>query len=160
MATLTSSRLKEALNYDPETGTFTWKETRRGLRIGDVAGCLAKHGYIFIRVDKNLYTAHRLAWLYVYGEWPNGNIDHINRNRSDNRISNLRSASQAENCQNKHLRSDNKSGYAGVYWCKNAQKWRAYIGADGKRISLGYFHEKGDAVVAQSDAKARYHPFG
>lgn len=160
MDILTNIRLKETLNYDPETGIFTWKETRRGLRIGDVAGCIAKHGYIVIRVDKRLYTAHRLAWLYVYGEWPSKNIDHINRNRSDNRISNLRSASQSENCQNTSLRSDNKSGHAGVYWCKNSQKWRAYIGVDGKRISLGYFHEKDDAIAAQSDAKTRYHPFG
>lgn len=160
MTKLTAERLRECLTYNPETGLFHWKEARRGLYVGDQAGCLAKHGYIFIRIDDRLYTGHRLAWLYVTGEWPKKNIDHINRVRSDNRFCNLREANQTENNQNMAVRSDNTSGHTGVYWCKTSLKWYSRIRVNGKKVSLGYFHSKEEAIAARDEAKLKHHPFG
>lgn len=86
---LTVERLRELLDYDPETGVFRWKEPRRKCRVGEVAGSLRKDGYVKIQVDGRFYQAHRLAWLCVYGVWPSA-IDHIDGNRANNAIANLR----------------------------------------------------------------------
>ena len=98
-------------------------------------------GYVLISIDGTRYPAHRLAWLYIYGQWPNGQIDHINRNPSDNRIVNLREATVAENGHNAGLRIDNTSGFKGVHRHRNllARPWQARIKFGSRRISLGYF---------------------
>ena len=130
---LTQARLKELLHYDPENGVFTHIKARRGLRSGSLAGGIDKaEGYLQIMVDGKRYQAHRLAWLYVHGDFPPNDIDHISRVRDDNRICNLRLATRSENMQNLSLRSTNTSGHTGVVWCKNTEKWRALIMLNGK----------------------------
>jgi hypothetical protein len=153
MAKITQARLKELLNYDPETGLFVWRVTRR-VKAGTIAG--SKHPtqhYIAIKIDGVLYKAHRLAWLYEYGIWPPNEIDHINRVRTDNRLENIRLATKAENAQNRKTRTDNSSGMTGVSWHKRDKKWRVYI---GKGKYLGYFDALEDAIAARKEAEKLY----
>lgn len=146
---LTVARLKELLHYDPETGDFTWVSARRQrVAAGDKAGCRHKaSGYWVIRIDDRLYRAHRLAWLWVHGEWPKSQVDHINRIRDDNRFANLRPATGFENSRNSKRQANNTSGHRGVA-PHQAGKWQAYINAEGKRHSLGLF----DTVAAAGEA--------
>lgn len=153
-------RLKELLHYDPKTGIFTWKQYRGHLaQEGFVAGRPDGSGHIQISVDGRRYHAHRLAWLYVYGTFPKACIDHINRIRDDNRISNLREATYAENGQNRCASRRNKSGKSDVMWSRHHNKWRARITINGNRIHLGYFESFEDAASARTEAKKKYHTF-
>jgi len=157
---VTQERLKEVLDYDPCTGIFTWKnKVSRKIVVGRIAGCLDGRGYSMIRIDRKIYKSHRLAWLYMNGAFPNGQIDHINRIKTDNRICNLREASPSENQQNHPLHSDNTSGFTGVSWVKRINKWRAEIKHNGKNIHLGYHKTIEEAVAARAIAKAKYHAF-
>lgn len=144
------ARLKELLQYDPETGVFTWKRRRGAKRA--TAGCYNRLGYRLIGVDYDLHMAHRLAWLYVHGEWPPSHIDHINGDPSDNRIANLRLATQSQNGANARLRSDNTSGYKGAYWFKPVKRWMSSICKDGKQVHLGYFDTAEQAHAAYMNA--------
>lgn len=146
-------RLSELLNYDPETGIFTWNVDRKRVRKGDISGCPDKAGYLQIGIDGKLYLAHRLAWFYIHGQWPSLEIDHINRDKADNRISNLRLATRRENIINKAPSKINRSGVTGVYWNKASRKWHAQIYANGKRHSLGLFTQKELAVEARKHAE-------
>jgi hypothetical protein len=153
---LTQERLKELLNYDPATGVFTWlKPVNRYSMVkpGDRAGCLHKRGYIHIKVDGDCYKAHRLAWLYVHGRWPEPSIDHINRDKADNRLVNLRETDQLGNMQNKGAYRSNTSGYTGVSWNKQRNKWSAQIQFDGKLRGLGFFDDPAEAAVAYQRAR-------
>ena len=155
--TLAAERLRELLEYFPETGIFRWRVSpARNVKVGDIAGCLNGKGYLQIKIDGKLHSAHRLAWLYTHGTWPADQIDHINRDRSDNRILNLREATPAENGRNMSKASNNTSGYPGVYWRKARQKWQAQITHLGERIHLGYFTEKSDAIAARQAAEIKY----
>ena len=111
---LTAEYLKEVLHYDPMTGIFTWKRSGKGRPVGEVAGTVNQDGYIRIRVGGKKYMAHRLAWLWVHGQWPHGELDHKNNVRSDNRISELREANRSGNCANRKCRSSSASGVKGV----------------------------------------------
>ena len=126
---LTQAKLKELLDYNPDTGDFTNKAFR-GLRAipGEIAGNLNTRGYIDISIGRRKYKAHRLAWLYTYGTWPINNLDHINRSKIDNRIVNLRDVTQAQNGQNKTKHCNNSSGYTGVIWHKASQRRSARSG--------------------------------
>lgn len=159
----TFGRIRNLLNYDADTGVFTWREAagRWGrIRAGTVAGGVNKiHGYREISIGGKLYKAHRLAWLYMTGEWPKEEIDHINRNRADNRFVNLREATTAQNLYNKNLYRSNTSGFVGVHWRKNCGKWQARIGVNGKRISLGHFDSPTEASNIYAEAKRKYHHF-
>ncbi len=159
-ADLTAQRLRDVLHYDPETGLFRWRE-RHSLRSrpGQVAGTLNKAiGYVVFRVDKRLYYAHRLAWLYVTGEWPAHGIDHINGQRADNRWTNLRDVEQAINTQNQRApHSHGTSGYLGVSFDKRSGKWRAIVTLDDKQIEVGTFHTPEVAHAAYLAAKRRVH---
>ncbi len=150
---LTQERLKELLHYDQETGVFTWiSRVAKHTKIGDVAGYRGQ--YIFIRIEGELHRAHRLAWLYVYGEWPNQDIDHKNRDKHDNSIANLRLATDSENLFNASLRSDNTSGHRGVSWSERDKVWRTYISqGGGKHVSLGQFRTRDEAVAARKAAE-------
>jgi len=154
--TITQDRLKALVSYDPKTGIFRWNMARRRCRPGDVTGCRMKQGYIAIRLDDVLYTAHRLAWLYVTGEWPKEQLDHINGDRSDNRIANLREATNAQNAQNRKRR-DNKTGFTGVN--KENNRWKAEIKVNYKKIRLGLFDTPEEAHAAYLKAKHGLHPF-
>ena len=154
---LTAEYLRSVLHYDPATGIFTWKVgTSPRVKVGNLAGCPDGDGYLQITVLSRIYRAHRLACLYTYGEWPTGQIDHINRNRSDNRICNLREVSNKQNGQNASKRSDNTSGHPGVCWNKRASKWLARIMHNRKNINLGYFENLEDAVAARKAAEKLY----
>jgi hypothetical protein len=158
---LTAARLRELLEYNPETGVFTWRAPAgRWGRIpaGTVAGSTGKtSGYVEIHFEGGLYKAHRLAWLYMTGEWPADELDHINRVRGDNRFENLRECTTAENMQNKNLYISNTSGCAGVTWHKRIQKWQARIGAYAKRRHLGYWDSQAQAAEAYAAAKRVLH---
>ena len=133
---ISADELRRIFDYDPETGHFTWVvKTHPKVTIGKIAGRRDRKGYIEIKVHNRFYRAHRLAWLYVYGEWPRDQIDHINGVRDDNRISNLREATSAQNCSNKGMSKNNTSGFKGVSWYKPTSKWGARI----RDKHLGYF---------------------
>ena len=156
----TVERVKELLDYDPETGVFTWRVKRGGaVNAGDIAGTKDGRGYWQIGIDRTLYLAHRLAWLYTYGEWPKNALDHINRIRTDNRIANLRPATHALNNQNATKRRDNKSGVTGVWRNEKLSKWQAYIRINGRHIHLGLFDDFDAAVQMRRDAERQHHPF-
>lgn len=159
--TFTHSELLESLSYDPMTGVFLWKQTRRRTEIGKPAGTTDFYGRRIICKDKQRYFAHRLAWFYVHGEFPDKDIDHINGDHSDNRISNLRLATHAENMQNhRKARSDSKSGLAGVYKAPGKRLgWYAEIRTNGKKTYIGYFETKELAHNAYLQEKRRQHPF-
>lgn len=158
MIPLTQHELKELLHYDQDSGLFTWKVFRcRSAKPGDVAGKTNHHGYRLIKIYGKYYHASRLAWLYVYGRHPDGEIDHINRVRNDNRIVNLREVSHRENSMNRGVRSDNKSGSKGV--CKNSsgRSWRAYIKVNGKYKHLGNYADLELASLVAEEAREKYH---
>lgn len=152
--TLTQSRLKEMLAYDFVTGVFTWKVWSPRRPIGSVAGAVDAYGYVVVRVDKWLYKAHRLAWLYVTGEWPAMRLDHINRVKSDNRWCNLREATQSQNMHNVAARAASKSGFSGVIWRADRLKWYAQIRIGYKTYRLGAFIALEDAIAARKTAEA------
>ena len=145
---ITAERLRELLNYDPKTGEFRWRVSfANGRHIGDIAGSQTMHGYRAIRINGRCYYEHRLAWLYQMGFWPSGGLDHININRVDNRLSNLRESTQSLNLANSPVRVDNSSGFKGVSWNKRRNKRHAAINA-GMRIHLGYFDKPHLAYAA------------
>lgn len=152
---LTQIRLKELFLYDEFTGLFIRKKTNK------VTGTLHKEGYIQISVDCKLYLAHRLAWLYMYGNFPKLKIDHKDCNKANNRISNLRDVSNQFNCQNK-IRSNknNKYGLLGAHLDKKTGKFCARISVNGKTIHIGMYKTKEEAHQSYIEAKRIYHPGG
>jgi hypothetical protein len=155
---LTVEQLKDTLDYDADTGVFVWKiRPSKAVRAGDVAGCVEKRiGYITIGIGGRVYKAHRLAWLYVYGSWPKGLIDHINGNKADNRIDNLRDVFADGNSQNvRKPNRRNKSGFMGVIWYQN--KWRASMSVNGKSKWLGDYSTPEEAHQVYLEAKRKYH---
>ena len=148
------------IKYDEKTGLFYWKKRPHNnsrMRAGDAAGTVLKDGYIMIRILKRGLLAHRVAWSIYYGNVPEGQIDHINGNKSDNRISNLRVVSVSENAQNKrNPLSRNKNGCLGVSRFKNG-KYRATINIGGKNVYLGSFESAEKASEAYQSAKKKHH---
>lgn len=157
----TQERVKEALNYCRETGLFHWKEPRRGRMFLSVAGHIdSSTGYRRIVLDDRSYYAAKLAWLHTFGEYPEYVVDHINRIKDDDRLVNLRLASQSDNMANCGMFAHNTSGYKGVYYyesraAKSWAPWWAYINCDGKRKSLGYFNSKEEAAEARRKAELK-----
>lgn len=159
-AILTAERLRELLQYCPETGVFLWKIRRGGPAVaGSVAGGTDSKGYRQIRLDMRLHLAHRLAWLYVYDKFPEDHLDHIDRNPKNNAIANLRECTHAENHQNEGVRSNSSSGVTGVSFIKASSKWLAYINKDGRRHRIGLFDSLDGAVAARLNAKEELHTF-
>jgi hypothetical protein len=153
---LDQQTLKDLLIYDNETGVFTWKKARIGITVGKVAGTIKPTGYIVILINKRLYRAHRLAWLYMTGNWPKHEIDHINGNRMDNRFCNLREATKAENNWNRKIRSDSKTGFKNVLsypW----GKFYVRIVANKKTYTFGPYSDKEQAVKIAEQKRKEIH---
>jgi hypothetical protein len=154
--------VRSVLDYDPETGVFSWKKCddlknrAQYRKSGKVAGFINNYGYVQISIKNRSYMAHRLAWLFVYGEWPTEIVDHIDRDSLNNRISNLRLANHQQNRCNSSIRIDNRSGYTGVSWSDYDQKWRASIVANGQRYDLGLFSELKEAGEARFEAEIKH----
>lgn len=155
---LTLERLKEALRYHPETGDFIWvNPPSKRVAIGSVAGSKHAKGYITVSLDRRFYRAHRLAWFYMTGRWPNAQIDHINGIRDDNRWCNLRDVSAETNQRNRTgVNRNNKIGLPGVSWAKRGG-WFARIWVDGGSKFLGYYPTPEDAHKAYLVAKRELH---
>lgn len=156
---LTQDDLKARLNYDPDTGEFTWLVIKGNINKEGRAGTLGPDGYLQIKVNWRSYKAHRLAWLYIHGEFPEQYIDHINGDRTDNRISNLRQASMAENHQNRAINKSNTSGFIGVIFRKDMNKYQARIKVDRKEKYLGLYDTAELAFEAYKEAKRVLHRF-
>lgn len=159
---LSQERLKQLLRYDEATGEFTWLVSK-GSRAtkGSMAGSDDGQGYMHIAIDGRYYRSHRLAWLYCFGQWPVGQVDHVNHKRDDNRLANLREVSHSENQRNSSLCRNNTSGHQGISFEKSRQRWRVQVSAidTGKRKHVGYFASMQEAISARDVEYARngYH---
>jgi len=140
--------LRFMLHYCPNTGKFTWKVNS----VGSNAGYADKRGYILICIFGIKYRAHRLAYLYMTGTFPDKQIDHINHVKSDNKWSNLRHVSGLDNSKNQKMHSTNTSGFTGVYWLKKKNKWMAQIFTKGKAKRVYYGDNYSDAINARKRA--------
>jgi hypothetical protein len=149
VAELTQVRLLEVLHYDPETGIFTRKiSLAYNAAVGDPVGHISGDGYLHASIDGKKYKLHRLAWLYMMGEWPPEQLDHKNMWRTDNRWDNLREATNAENNRNRGAQSNNRSGLKGASWVAKAGRWQARIVVNGQRKYLGLFDTAEEAHAA------------
>ena len=161
--TLNSPRPKDPhlyLKYSAEIGVFHWKKSLGKARKGNVAGTPTSKGYIAIGVAGQRFLAHRLAWFFVYGEMPPDQIDHGDGDKTNNRICNLRLASNSQNHANIGPSTASTSGIKGVYWWKPGGKWKAQIQVDGLNHFLGYFKTKEEAARAyQKAAKQHFGDF-
>lgn len=160
---LTELYLRSILDYDPEAGIFRWKY-RADMRpqwniryAGKVAGSKGQRGRIEIRIDGKSYLAHRLAWLFMTGHWPENEIDHKDIDPSNNTFSNIREATRRQNAANKKPYPQNTSGYMGVTFSRSSRKWMAMIKIDGKTTYLGVYKNIEDAANAYMEAAEKVH---
>ena len=135
--------VRENFHYDPKTGILSWAKPNRGRTLGRPVGNKDKNGHLWVTIKEGdklpKYSVHRIAWVYVYGKEPSDQIDHINGIKTDNRISNLREANNAQNMRNRGKQENNTSGLKGVSFHSHTKKYRATIQVDGKHIHLGLF---------------------
>lgn len=150
---LTAERLREVLRYNKKTGIFTWKIRRGKIQPRTVAGSLRSDGYYDIRVDDVLHRAHRLAWLYVTGEWPAVLIDHRDRNPGNTKWNNLREATYGQNRQNQKTMKHCTHGHKGLE-LHTSGLWRVRISLDGRKYLIGYFKQVEDALYARRAAES------
>lgn len=156
-ADISAECVKSLLNYDRQSGVFTWKSGRKPGTTGKVAGSAHHSGYQIIGIYGTYYMAHRLAWLIEHGEWPVALIDHVNGDRSDNRIVNLRSADFSQNRRNSKMNSNNKTGIKGVSWNSGMSKWHARIRCQGSYKHLGFYTDIELAELVINEARAKFH---
>jgi len=159
---LSAEYVRARLNYDPDTGAFTWKSNTPNMQryVGRAAGTKHCQGYRAINIDCWPFLAHRLAWLITFGEWPKRHIDHINGDRTDNRLANLRDVPQDWNSQNlRKAKSKRPGALLGAYPTQRGGKqWRAIIQIDGRSTTLGYFDTEQEAHLAYLAVKREAHP--
>ncbi len=165
MSKPTADEIRQVLAYNPETGKLSRMKKWGSKDVGSEPGCKSKCGYWQVGVFNRTYTAQQLAWVLHYGEWPNGLIDHINRNRMDNRIVNLRCVHRSYNAHNTGIRANNTSGMTGVRRRSSRGSalykpcWEAYISVEGVRHQLGYFETMEEAIAARKSAEERFNVF-
>jgi hypothetical protein len=167
--------LRKLIDYDPASGVMIWRARSPELFTDSIKSAahvaaywnsrfagtpalasIGRNGYLHGRIFGDAYLAHRVAWAIHYGEWPLGQIDHINHDRTNNRIANLRVVRNSENCKNTTLRASNTSGITGVTWDRANNRWRAQICVNGVMISLGRFTNKSDAIRVRKQAERRH----
>jgi hypothetical protein len=155
---ITHKELIELLEYDPDSGIFTWKYTRSNRAVkGSIAGTITEDNYISITINSKIYRAHRLAWFYCFQDWPTNSIDHINGIRSDNRLDNLREVTYTQNSYNTRAHIDSATKVKGVYFNKLNNNYRAQIRYNGKTISLGSFKTVEEASTAYNKKAVELH---
>lgn len=154
---LTQERLKQLVHYDPDTGLFTRAVSRTNSKAGDPVGHANATGYLRAYIDGRIYFLHKLAWLYVHGEWPAQCIDHIDLDKANNRIANLRPATASQNHANRRISRQNKTGFKGVHWCNHFKKYVAQITKNNKVKNLGYFRTPEEAHAAYCKAAFETH---
>jgi hypothetical protein len=142
---ISRDQLRDVLSYCPDSGEFSWIRSRSGQKAS--VGCI-KAGYLVIRLRGRVYRAHRLAWLYMHGQWPKNQIDHLDGNKLNNRLANLRDVTAAENSQN----------HCAVGVHKRGCRWRAIIGANRRQRALGTFDTREEARLAYLEARRMIHP--
>lgn len=161
---ITQPELKDLLSYCSSTGLFTWVKSRGSRIKGDIAGCLFKTSngktYIRIKVKGRKYMAHRLAFLFVTGSWPEDEMDHVNGDGTDNGWLNIRSVTHSENMLNKRVPHASVSGISGVTWNKRVSKWQVAIRKDGRQHYLGVFADVELAALIRAEAEEvlGFHP--
>lgn len=149
--------MDDLFSYDPETGEITRLVYRSHFRKGTIAGKIDTHGHRQITVNGKAYMAHRLAWYLHYGEWPEKHLDHINGDRDDNRVTNLRLASRSQNGRNRKLNKNNTSGIKGVIWDKRDRKWMVRVMHNCKSHYGGRFKNLYDAAKAVRELREKLH---
>jgi hypothetical protein len=157
MIDLTQELLKQFLSYDPETGDWRWLVSMSNKVEGDAAGTISAHGYRIIGLFGVKYRAARLAFLYMTGEWPKIEADHINRCKLDDRWENLRDVSKSVNMINRGVQSNNASGSRGVHWDNSRQKWNVQVKKDSVNHFIGRYNTYEEAVAARDSAAAELH---
>jgi len=150
-------RLKECLRYDAAFGRFYALKPLGARGVGKEAGSVNSIGYRYVSIDRVTYLEHRLVWFYCYGEWPKCDIDHINGDKKDNRIENLRLATVSQNCFNTKISKRNTSGFKGVDYHKPTKKWRAAIKISGKNYHIGLFATAEEAGAAYAEFAKKAH---
>lgn len=151
---LTAERLREVLHYDPESGVFTWREAGPKRVVGARAGHIDR--YLLVGVDGGQYYGHRLAWLYMTGEWPTGELDHKDLDKANCKWGNIRPATHKQNMENVAVRSHSGTGVKGVHYCKRTGKFAAYLCHNWKKVHLGRFADIEDAKRARKAGEAQY----
>jgi hypothetical protein len=159
--TLTQERLKELLDYNPESGHFYWKvKSNHFIKIGAQAGGINQKGYVIVGIEGARCYAHRVAWLFTYGKFPTAQVDHIDGDKSNNSITNLRLCTNAENHKNQGIRKTNTSGFKGVSWDSKNESWFAQTTLINRHIFLGYYESPEEASIAYNTfAKANHGQF-
>jgi len=154
---ITQKELKNILHYNPKNGVFIWsKKISKKINTGDIAGDVNKRGYCRIGIRGKKYASHILAWIYIYGEAPENDLDHIDHNKTNNKISNLRIVTPSENAMNQTMSKANKSGFNGVVWNKKAGKWMVQIAFERNQIYLGIYDDIHDAIEVRKEANIKY----
>jgi len=152
---LTADKLRKILKYDPATGLFEWLQPSPGRKLGAPIGKVVGDWYVQLMIGGKNYKGHRLAWLYMTGNWPQQEIDHKDRDRRNNAWANLRLVSHKQNAENVAVRRHSSSQVKGVYWDKVRRKWEAYITHNKRRKHLGRFVLLSDAILARSKAEQK-----
>jgi hypothetical protein len=151
-------KLREVFCYDPETGVLTNRVSRKGGgKKGAISGCSRHDGYLIVRVENKLLLGHRVIWALHYGQWPDCDIDHVNQDKSDNRITNLRLSNKSNNSLNRGRRADNKSGVKNVSWNKPCGKWDVRMKVNGIQKCFGLFDSLDEAREVATKGRMEMH---